>query len=288
MTTGKSLLIIPCYNESLRLPQSDLLAFLDHQDVIDLLLVNDGSTDDTLLVLQRFQSGSKASSRIHVLDLGQNGGKAEAVRRGMLYAYEQLPAYELIGFWDADGAVAWMEALDFRNILIEKPDLLMVMGCRVRRMGARIERTTARHIASRVIATIISNILMLPVYDTQCGAKLLRRAVIPALFSTPFHSRWLFDVEMIARLIIDVGYTKIGQTLYEHPLKTWLHMGGSKISLFSMLKVPRDLFMEYKSYHFRLRELRKSATLQQSVHLLAFFVCETLSAPRVGSAPCRL
>jgi len=200
MTTGKSLLIIPCYNESLRLPQSDLLAFLDHQDVIDLLLVNDGSTDDTLLVLQRFQSGSKASSRIHVLDLGQNGGKAEAVRRGRLYAYEQLPAYELIGFWDADGAVAWMEALDFRNILIEKPDLLMVMGCRVRRMGARIERTTARHIASRVIATIISNILMLPVYDTQCGAKLLRRAVIPALFSTPFHSRWLFDVEMIARV----------------------------------------------------------------------------------------
>ena len=76
----KTLIVIPCYNEANRLNKDAFLSFVLNNEDIEFLFVNDGSTDDTLSMLQTF---STENNKIHYLDLAKNGGKAEAVRQGI-------------------------------------------------------------------------------------------------------------------------------------------------------------------------------------------------------------
>ncbi len=76
-------------------------------------------------------------------------------------------------------------------------------------------------------------VLGLEVYDTQCGAKLFRACPkIKALFQQPFHSRWIFDVEIIARLIQASRGNELmspEHVIYEFPLTEWRDVPGSKL-----------------------------------------------------------
>jgi dolichyl-phosphate beta-glucosyltransferase len=82
--------------------------------------------------------------------------------------------------------------------------------------------------------------LGLPIYDTQCGAKLFRvGARTRSLFRDPFLSRWVFDVELIARYIVSVGSAqKAACGIYEYPLHTWTDVRGSKLK-------PTDFFVAF-------------------------------------------
>ena len=79
--------VVPCFNESLRLKVSEFVDWLAHEKATHLLFVDDGSTDGTAAMLQRIASQAPAH-RVSVLVLERNEGKAEAVRRGMLQAIE--------------------------------------------------------------------------------------------------------------------------------------------------------------------------------------------------------
>ena len=93
-----NVLVVPCYNEAPRLASEPWLEFVDEADRFSLLFVDDGSSDDTARVLERLCD--QRPGRLAWKRLPQNLGKAEAVRAGVLEAFERTP--DTIGFWDAD------------------------------------------------------------------------------------------------------------------------------------------------------------------------------------------
>ena len=224
-----SLVVIPCYNEADRLRVLEFEHFLANTPEVGFVMVNDGSRDETLPVLRGM--AERHPGRVEVLDLQPNGGKAEAVRRGMLFAMERNPRYT--GFWDADLATPLSSIVEFLAVLERRPSVDWVMGARVRLLGRRVDRHTVRHWLGRIFATLASFAIGIPVYDTQCGAKLFRSDQALALtLKEPFASRWFFDVELIGRFVNlrrQAGDHRPEHRIVEVPLETWIDVAGSKL-----------------------------------------------------------
>lgn len=213
-------IVVPCFNEAARLRADAFRAFCARNPGVDFLFVNDGSTDETLERLQELERS--LPGRAAVLDLARNSGKAEAVRLGMLAALKSGAG--AAGYWDADLATPLEEIPRFQAVLAERPQVDLVMGARVQLLGRTVRRSAARHYLGRVFATAVSQVLRLAVYDTQCGAKLLRNGPrLAPVFDEPFCVNWTFDVELIARLL------RAGSLLYELPLDHWEDVAGSKV-----------------------------------------------------------
>lgn len=222
-------IVIPCYNESARLRGAEFADFAATHHQIAFLFVNDGSKDSTLDLLQ--QLCSDQSDRLFYLDLGTNRGKAEAVRLGMLRSIELLQP-DFVGFWDADLATPLQAIPDFIAKLKERKRLQMVFGARIRLLGHHVKRRLVRHYLGRIFATVVSIALRLPVYDTQCGAKLFRvTSDLSRILSEPFLSRWIFDVEIIARVIQTAHGDRdaVDEMIFELPLMQWEDVAGSKL-----------------------------------------------------------
>jgi dolichyl-phosphate beta-glucosyltransferase len=239
------ILVIPCYNEELRLPVDELRRFTLEGARLEILFVNDGSTDGTSKLLRSLVGADPG--RFSLLDLERNSGKAEAVRKGMLAALERRP--DLFGFWDADLATPLTELPDFLEVFRGRSEIDMVFAARVRLLGRSISRNPGRHYFGRVGATLISSSLGMAVYDTQCGAKLFRwNATIGELFGEPFLSRWIFDVEIIARLIRQRGRDAAAKSIYELPIKVWRDVQGSKVRSTDFIRALKDLWRIRRAY----------------------------------------
>jgi glycosyltransferase involved in cell wall biosynthesis len=235
-------IVVPCYNEEARLPLPAFVEYLRHPDGADLLFVDDGSADGTAELLNGLCT--QFSERATLLRLSPNKGKAEAVRAGMLRAFSSQAHYA--GFWDADLSTP-LDAIRQLMAEFEADDRVeIVMGSRVKLLGRRIERRPLRHYFGRIFATAVSTLLVLPVYDTQCGAKIFRVTPdIQEVFASPFLSRWFFDVEILARLIV-LRHSRSGppaaESVRETPLREWRDVSGSKLRAGDVLRVPADLW----------------------------------------------
>lgn len=229
--------VIPCYNEEERLLSCEFLNFVNKNSGYHLCFVNDGSTDNTLQVLKNLRKGREAF--ITVYDCEKNGGKAEAVRLGMLYM-AQKEDLDYIGFLDADLST---DLADFDDLVktIEKSNFKIVSGSRISRMGADITKESARKIISLTINYIIRKILSMNFKDTQCGAKIFSKDVIDVAFKDKFVTQWIFDVEIFKRMTLHFGLKKATAMLCEQPLKRWIHADGSKLSMKDSVKIVMQL-----------------------------------------------
>jgi len=239
------ILVVPCFNEEQRLPVEELRSFELEGVRVEILFVNDGSTDGTRRLLESL--AAERPERFSLLDLDRNRGKAEAVRRGLLAAMERGP--DLAGFWDADLATPLSELAGFMDVFAGRPEIELVFAARVRLLGRSISRNPGRHYFGRVGATLISSSLGLAVYDTQCGAKLFRvNDPIRELFAEPFLSRWIFDVEIIARLVRQRGRDAAARVIYELPINVWHDVKGSKVRSTDFFRALADLRKIRKAY----------------------------------------
>lgn len=228
----KTVFIIPCYNESSKLDAEKFINFLENFPDVHLLFVDDGSTDQTFEKIKKFQTEG-----ISILRLEENVGKGEAIRSAIL---KEGTNYEMIGYLDADLSTTLDEMMRLRNILESNTELTMVFGSRLSHSTNTIIRRRRRHLSGRIIASIINLILRLEIYDTQCGAKIFRKE-FSEYFEERFISRWLFDVEVMARYKQKNGVENSKSCLKEVYVEKWEDRGDSKIKFKDILKLPVEL-----------------------------------------------
>ncbi len=237
----KCCLIIPCYNESERILEVEFLDFVKENPNFTLLFVNDGSSDNTSVLLQKL---SEKHLQIIILSLSKNVGKAEAVRTGMLYSKNL--EFDYVGYWDADLSTPLSESIRFISFF--NSSIKIVMASRLKRLGSIVERSTKRHIFGRIFATFTSIILDLPVYDSQCGAKIFSADLIESLFKEQFKTKWIFDVELLARYQLQVGKKNVLENVLEIPVLEWKEVNGSKLNLMALIKIPFELLKINRCY----------------------------------------
>lgn len=241
-------IVVPCYNEERRFNRASFERFLASQGEVRFLFVNDGSTDETKNLLDDMYVANV--QRVDVMHLPRNMGKAEAVRRGMLQA--MMNGQGAAGYWDADLSTP-LEAIPlFQEALQADPRLSIVLGTRIPLLGREIQRGLVRQKLGRLFAVCASRVIGLPVFDTQCGAKLLRiNDATRQLFQVPFISRWIFDVEMLVRwrlLCRSSAYAHPHAQIYELPLPVWREVAGSKLKSLDFVRAIGEMWHIWRKY----------------------------------------
>jgi len=234
-------IVIPAYNEAARLPAT-LQAILEYTGArervpFEILIVNDGSKDNTLEVAREFAS---AHPHIRVVENPGNRGKGYSVRHGMLEA-----TGDWVLFTDSDLS-APIEELDLLLAAVRSQAAKVAIGSRADRSKIEIKQSPLRQLAGRVFNLLMRVTVGLPFKDTQCGFKLFDAESAREVFRRQRIERWGFDAEIlfIAR--------KLGYKTVEVPVR-WQHAEGSKVSMFSdslnmfadLLRIRRNQLMGY-------------------------------------------
>jgi dolichyl-phosphate beta-glucosyltransferase len=244
----RAIVVVPCFNEAKRLNMPAIQEFGRHTEAADLLFVDDGSRDETLELLEHLNQCNPR--RFGFLHMAKNCGKAEAVRQGFLLALRSGADY--VGFWDADLATPLLDIEPFCRVLDRRRDIELVVGTRMRLLGHKIERRALRYWLGRLFANTASLALGVRLFDTQCGAKLFR--VTPGLeqfFERPFLTRWIFDVEILARMENvrrDTSRPRLRDSIYEFPLDAWRDVAGSAVKSGDFLRATVELARIYWTY----------------------------------------
>ena len=241
MKTG---IIIPCYNEEKRLDTEAFISFVEQHYDYHLCFVNDGSKDDTLNVLYNMKQ--LQPHNISIVDVKRNVGKAAAVRAGVRYLYHRSDIMS-IGFMDADLSTDFKDFKDLVKTLHSNEHLSVVFGSR-NSGGNGIKRDAFRNVMSKMIKKFILMVLGLPIRDTQCGAKVFSKNIVPVVYGEAFQSRWLFDVEIFLRLKKFLGKNAVMNHIFEQPLMRWVHVEDSKLGIKDSIKIPLRLFTIWTAY----------------------------------------
>jgi dolichol-phosphate mannosyltransferase len=200
-------IVIPAWNEEGRLARTlerCLPSLRARQEPFEVIIVVDGPHDKTLEVARSFEGPS-----VRVLSFPQKLGKGGAVLAGLREA-----RYDIVGYLDADGPISPEEIYGMVSAL---EDCDCVIASRWLR-GSTIVRQepVVNLIAGRVWNMMVRFLLFLPVQDTQCGAKFLRRSVVPKTLRAVALTNRAFDIDLLYHV------RKDGLRLREVPV-TWEH-----------------------------------------------------------------
>jgi len=242
------LLLIPAYNEEARI-EPMLREFADffgcnYTGHFQLVVILNGCKDNTLAVVQRV---AREFPSINWLDFPAAIGKGGALIEGLKLAGKA----DLIGYVDADGATPPHAYLD----LVKKIGAAdCIIGSRWL-PGAVIHQsqTGNRRFASRAFHLIVQTLFWMNIRDTQCGAKVMKRAVAEKIHPALRIADMAFDINLL------VSIKRAGFKILEVPTE-WTDKAGSKValgrsSLTMFLSVVRVRLI-YSPFYNLLRPLR--------------------------------
>ncbi len=212
-------IVIPAYNEGKRLAPTleKVLAYVAQRGWdAEVIVVNDGSRDDTGEIVRRF---AEINPRVHLVENPGNRGKGYSVRNGMLKAQG-----EVIVFSDADLSSPIEEMPKLLQAIAGGADI--AIGSRWLQADLQTTRQSLhRQFFGRVFNSLNRLILGLHFKDTQCGFKAFTRTAAQTILPLQQIERWGFDPEILflAR--------KFGFRVKEVPV-CWGHVGGTRINPF--------------------------------------------------------
>lgn len=209
-------IIIPAYNEEKRITDT-LVSFSNylqmHPLTYEIIVVDDGSTDKTVRVIQSLQL---TVPHIRILQLPKNMGKGAAVREGMLSATGSIRLFS-----DADGATPIHElGKVLQPILSGEAEI--AIGSRYLE-GSDVQKKQPRYrvIWSRLVNRLMQRILLPGIVDPHCGFKAFTASAAETLFRQSTINQWSFDLEILALA------KRMGMSIKEIPVK-WIHDERSK------------------------------------------------------------
>jgi hypothetical protein len=205
-------LVVPAYNEATRLETSiPRLLEVIHRDETEVIIVDDGSTDDTAGVAARHLADLPRSS---VIRLPHNSGKGAAVRAGVVRARG-----EIIAYMDADMAT---EPEDLALLIAALRDNPVAIGSRALESSVVDDKSGLRRLMTRTFGLVVASAVDLPMRDTQCGFKAFHGSVAKLLFHGAQVDSFAFDIEVLVRA------SRLGLDTAEVPVR-WQQMAGSKV-----------------------------------------------------------
>ncbi len=210
--------VIPAFNEGARI-RDTLQRTLDYLSATapgsELIVVNDGSTDDTAAVARQVLAGASVETRL--LENFPNRGKGAAVRRGLLAASRPIGL-----FFDADLSTPLQETPKLIDP-IQSGEVDIAFGSRAldrRLIGNR--QPWRREQGGRLFNLIVRVATGLPFWDTQCGFKAFRLEACRPILTTAHLDGFAFDVELLYLA------HRAGLRLREIAVR-WDHQEGSKV-----------------------------------------------------------
>lgn len=214
-------LVLPAYNEASRLPRTikllgDALAqgAFGPLTVTEILVVNDGSTDNTAAVVELSR---KELPLLRLVNVTPNRGKGFAVRRGLK---EASADYILIA--DADSATPWVMAKVLADAALQA-NVPFVIGSRgLKTSDIVVRQSFAREYMGRTFNLLVRLITGLSFKDTQCGFKLLKSTEAKTLLPLLQVDRFAWDVEFLMRA------ERANFKAVEIPI-TWEHQDASRV-----------------------------------------------------------
>ncbi len=210
-------IIIPAYNESARIGnalQQVLACVRERGWQAEVIVVNDGSRDDTAEIVRRF---SAVDPIVRLIENPVNRGKGYSVRNGMLHA-----SGEIMMFTDADLSSPMVETERLLTAIEQGADI--AIGSRWLDRGRQTKHQPwYRQMFGRCFNAVTRLVMGLPFADTQCGFKAFRREAAYTVFQLQRIERWGFDPELLFIAL------KRGYTVREVPV-TWGHDERSRLS----------------------------------------------------------
>ena len=215
-------IVIPAYNEEKRIGRTleGTFEYLNAQKFeSEVLVVNDGSTDQTAEIVHKFAVGR--DKQLRLIENPGNRGKGYAVRNGMLQAKG-----DIVLFYDADLATPTTEIAKVIEP-IAKNQYDIVFGSRALNNDLiGVHQSFLRELRGRGGNLLLRLLLGLDFKDTQCGFKAFRLKAAKEVFAVQQIDGFGFDPE-----VLYIGQ-KQAWRLLETPVR-WNHVEGSKVTLFA-------------------------------------------------------
>lgn len=236
--SGSVLLVVPCFRESGRIVTflRELKEALTDDPAVRVLVVDDGSGADEAKCLQLVVDSARLSwpGLMPMLPLPVNRGKGGAVYAGWATRKDE----EWLAFVDADGSCS---AKEVKRFLAMRGAGGALFASRVKILGRSIQRDWHRHLLGRVFATLVSELLDIEVYDSQCGLKLVPRGCYDRVTDRLTLHRFAFDVDLMTALL------DTGCPVKEVPID-WHETPGGKVHLLrDSIRMFRDILTVRKN-----------------------------------------